>query len=281
MITTAYRVTFPPDVTLRDNSLYDSALDQAYSLNNTAAFYLTLLRACEPMPAVVAAVSNRFNIPPEAAERDLLGLVARLNAAHLLNVSPRGVVDRLKRLLLVAAFVLTVRDFPPLLVKRGYVATGGPMRISLSVSHALAVHLLPAVLIAALIIGALALLTAPVIVSLLASALAAAFVAIILHEIGHAVAVHMVGGRSYLLMAGIKIGVAHVHASSPAVHVAGPLFAGMVGLAALLAAYVFNSSILAVTSFPFILHLASLTVAARDGKLLMVSLAPDKRQERE
>lgn len=36
MITTAYRVEFPPDVVLRDGSLCDGALNQSYPLNDTA-----------------------------------------------------------------------------------------------------------------------------------------------------------------------------------------------------------------------------------------------------
>lgn len=36
MITTAYRVEFPPDVVVRDGSLCDGALNQSYPLNDTA-----------------------------------------------------------------------------------------------------------------------------------------------------------------------------------------------------------------------------------------------------
>ena len=82
-------------------------------------------------------------------------------------------------------------------------------------------------------------------------------------------------------MALFKIGVAHTLNSVPLVHAAGPLLTGTVGLVALLTAYVLSSSILAVTFVPFILHLASLTVMARDGRLLIASLALGKMYKKE
>ena len=280
MISTDFRVEFPPDVTVCDSSLYDGALDQSYPVNDTGKLYLDLLRAGEPMTDIVDAVSARFDIPKSDVKRDLLDLVARLNSAQLVNVHPRRVVDRLKRLLFVAGFVIVMRDFPPILVKRGHVADGGPMRVAFSVTRVLFKHALPAMTVFALCIFVLAMLTTVETAYPFGGALIAILAALILHEIGHALAVQLAGRRSYIIMTGIKVGIVHTLKSSPTVHAAGPLLAGMVGFVMMLAAYAANSDALAFMSTPFVLQLVSLTALTRDGRFLVDSLSSTRKERR-
>ena len=272
MITTDYSVEFPSDVAVRDSELYDGALDESYPLNHTARRYLDLLQAGVPIPGVVDAVSAQFAISQSEAERDLLGLVAQLNDAQLLNVSPRRLTDKLKRVFWVSSYVITAREFPPMLVKRGHVADDGLVSVAASVARALLRHALPTLIVATLLIAMLGILAESETAYPVAGALFGAFAALILHETGHALAVNMVGGRSYLIMTGLKAAVAHNSGASPLVHASGPLLAGVVGFVALTVAVVAESGSLAFASFPFIIQLVSLTVVARDGRLLVDSL---------
>ncbi len=271
MITTAYRVEFPPDVVVRDGSLCDGALNQSYPINDTAKLYLDMLSAGEPMPDIVDAVSTHFAIPQSDVERDLLGLVARLNTVRLVNVYPRSVMDKLQRFLFVTGYVLTTGDFPPILVKRMYIASEGPMHIVLSVARALCKHALPALAASALVITVLAMLAAADIAYLLTGALVGILLALILHEAGHVAAVRMAGGRSYLIMVGFKVAVVHTRGSSPSVHAAGPLAACAAGLVVLLAALALSSAPLAMMSCPLIVQIAALTAFAEDGRSLVRS----------
>ena len=271
MITTAYRVEFPPDVVVIDSSLCDGALNQSYPLNDTANLYLDMLRAGEPMPDIVDAVSTHFAIPQSDVERDLLGLVARLNAVRLVNVYPRSLMDKLQRILFVTGYISTTGNFPPILVKRRYIANEGPMHIVLSVARALCEHALPALVASTLVITVLAILAFEDLAHLLAGVLVGILLALVLHEAGHAVAVGMAGGRSYLIMTGLKVAVVHTRGSSPAVHAAGPLAACVAGLVVLLAALIANSTPLALMSCPLITQIASLTAFAEDGRSLVHS----------
>ena len=278
MITTAYRVEFPPDVAVRDSELYDGALDESYPLNRTAKRYLDLLHAGTPVPGVVDTVSTQFAIPRSDAERDLLGLVGQLNDAQLVNVSPRRLIDRLKRFFWVSSYVITTRTFPPMLVKRGRVANGDPISVAASVVVALFRHALPVLIVAALFIVMLGTLKGPETTYPLAVVLVGTFAALLFHEVGHAMAVHMVGGRSYLMMTGLKVAVAHNFGASPVVHASGPLLAGLVGLVVVLVAYVAESELMAFASLPFVIHLSSLTFLSRDGRLLVESLTKTKER---
>ena len=272
MISTSYRVEFPPDVTVGKNGLHDGALDQSYPLNNSARMFLTLLRDGIPMTQIINSVAARFEKPRIEVERDLLGLVGHLNAAELVNIVPTGMVDTLRRFLWIIAFVATTRGFPPSFGKRAHVDSNGPMRVVASVLRAVLGHALPAVIVALCAIVALAGLTEPAFALALLVVAVSMLAALALHETGHALAIHLIGGRCYLIMAGVKVAVVHNRPSSPIVHAGGPLLVGGVGIGMALIAHALHSVPLAVASLPLVIQIVSLTAFSRDGRSLIESL---------
>ena len=58
MITTAYRVEFPPDVVVRDGSLCDGALNQSYPLGDTANM-IAFANGCRSLVHSFRAVQTR------------------------------------------------------------------------------------------------------------------------------------------------------------------------------------------------------------------------------
>lgn len=272
MITTSYKVEFPADVTVRESDLYDHTLDEAYPLNHTAKVYLDLLQKGLPISDIVDTVSTWFAIPRSQAESDVLSLVTQLNGAQLVNLHPGGMIDRLKRGYWVAVYLILTKELPPILVRRICIADRNLFHVAASVTAALFKHAFAAIIISAILVGILGLLTGLETIYPVAGVLVGAFAALVTHETGHAAAVHMVGRRSYLMMIGPKVAVAHNHGTSPSVHASGPVLAGLAGTALLLVGDALGNSFLVFGSLPFVAQLISITLFARDGRLLVDSL---------
>ena len=273
MIELRDRVEFPPDIELAGDRLQDLALGQSFPLSGSAAMYLHLLRAGRPMTEIVAAVAERFRLEPKEVERDLLGLVFRLNAAQLVNVRPVNVLSRLRQALFVVTYVALTRQWPPVLRRWHPIAGVSPVAIIGSVARVVMVHQAALWLLPAALLTLLGALTEPALIAPLLAVELGLMAAIVAHESGHALAARRSGVGCFLMTSAWKVAVVHPATGAAGwVHAGGALLAGLCGLPILVTAAGLDVGVLAVGALPFVVQLATLTVLTKDGRSLARSM---------
>ncbi len=261
MIDAADEAFLPGDVTLNGDWLRDEVLQQSYPINATAALFLAGLGERRQIGALATTVSETIGVPCELLEPDLLSFVARLNGTHLINVRPHGLSGRFRRARYVGLHLLLVRTIPPLFVTRHAISNSSCLAVLATTSSTLMREVLPVWMLPALCMLALGLVFRAPILLLAALAIVPAFACLVVHEIGHAVAVRVARGRSYLITAGCQAGIVHSVPEPPLfVHASGGLLAGAVGILIVLAAHITGNAVLA---------------AIQDGKSTFGRLAVD------
>lgn len=239
MIAADDRVSLPPGVELRGRTLVDSVRGVELPLNECAV--LVLMRAngasVASLGAALAAAGACDGL------QDALSFCSALNARYLLNVEI-GLVPRAGRRLRALAY--------------GIVVHVPPRRVSAGSLHEVVRAVAPAGATVAGLLAPLALLGG---VWTLAAALATG-AGIVLHELGHALALR--GVPSAVVLHGLRPTLLHPRLGfvrTVAVATAGPLLPALAALCASLA-----WEPLALATAPVGAHALALTVFSPDGR---------------
>jgi hypothetical protein len=245
-------------VHVQGSELVDDIRGMRIQLNPAA-----LIALREPTPArMAAAMCSTFVVERGRAELDALTLCARLNAALLANVrvaTPRLLARWVRDALMLAP----LRRLPRWPARRRTVCTS-------SVGGALATVARGTAGTAA----AVSAVTALPLVAVGAHGVAltaglAAGIGLVLHEVGHAVALR--GVRAALIVRGVRVSLLHrrlARRREGLVAAAGPLAVVVAALATLTAVHASASVSAAPIPVIFALHAIGLTVLGQDGRKL-------------
>ncbi|MFN0152795.1 MAG: PqqD family protein [Gaiella sp.] len=254
------RLCLAPCVTLAANGVADEVQDRMWPVNATARLVLASAETGETLNQVVERVVAAHGVLRETAERDVLVFAWALNRRYLANVRPAK--GYLRRRLRLALRLLPAGVLPPGRVVRRPVCPGGGLARALSMVRALGPR-------ASLVTGVAALplvqgLSDPAVAIGVASSAGAG---IVLHELGHALAL---GRRpAAVVLAGLRVLVLHAKllpAVRRRVAVAGPGLVVGTGLVAAVCAETTGSLALALCSATWLGHAVGLTVLTNDGR---------------
>ena len=257
MIDGGDRIALPVGVTARDGALVDDVRGCVLPLNATGR---AAIGASTP-DEMAARLAQAYGVDRETARRDALRFCCDLNARALLNVDV-GIARWF-----LAAFAM--RGLPVPVVRRKPLAT---QTVCASLRTGVIAILWPVVGLCAVtsIACALALsLAGPVDLALVASLGVAGAAGVLVHELGHVVALR--GVPACLLVRGLRVSVLHAACSevrTKVVAACGPSSALVAAACALALLAVTRAPIVAPCVLLLAAHASGFTVATKDGRTL-------------
>ena len=265
MIGPSDRVVLAPGVGVDGRGLTDTVRGVAIPLNDAARLvveHTTPERAAH-------AVSERFDVTRDAALADVLRFSRELIYRLLVNVRPRyGSLTTSARWLRALPVLLPAAHLPRVPASRRTVDTTTPVRLFVSAVRALAG---PATVygLGAVVVALFAVVAAGGGASVAGTAGAAVAAGVVLHELGHLVA--LVHVPAFVAARGLRVAVMH-RALPPlrttVVAAAGPLAGIAAALAAAVAPAIVATAEMATATSVLTLQALGLTVVSRDGRRL-------------
>lgn len=262
-------VELPAGVAIARGSLHDEVRGTDHALNRTATLYLSLLVSGLSVGEIGDTVSRRIPVGKERVMSDVTTLVWALNQRGLVNVRRRGLRGRWGRgvaTLVMAAMTQRLA----VLTRRREVQMSNRRSIVVSIFNGVVTDHIGTWV--AIVVGA-SVLAASSSLRILPTVLVAVMVlagALVVHEAGHAWAVHRRGAPCCLVTSGLRCRVVHgVDSQTRLIHAAGSLGAVGAGIGLIAVALIANQVLLAVAAAPFIIQLGGLTVLGQDGRRLL------------
>jgi hypothetical protein len=259
-------LVLPPGVRLGESGIVDDVRDLVIPAN--AAGLVVLAGVGATLATTIEQFGERWNLAAEESRRDVLRFAWQLNRLGLVNV--RHAVPRRGRALgwlSVATRTLPFGRLPEREVCRRPLDMSSRLRATRSTAQALALRVvLVALLASAALLGTGAAAGGIDVVGSLVVG-SAAGLAILVHELGHVLAL----GRTpaAMLLVGGRTSVVHRREPSgraALIALAGPAGAVLSGMALSTFALAMESSLLAIAACPIAGHALAATVAARDGR---------------
>ena len=264
----------PPGVRLGGDGLRDDVLGQTHPVNDTARVFLEAASRGATMQQAVADICHTYEVDPLLANMDSVVTARRLNRHFLLNVRRTSWRSWLRSFLEMPSVIVNARSWPG--TTRRSAAVSGLRGACAESASAVIFGIVPVLGLCALPFFVLALLVAPSHVLEVGIFVLAFVVSLVIHELGHALALMRRGEPFFIAADGLRVSVVHRPPVSSWISAAGPLTAATAGLTFIAIALALEAPLGLLAGIPFAAHLLWLLPITDDGRSVAQALKGER-----